>query len=259
MQGYVSCKCFWDRLAKPHPHPASVSSPTPGVLVLDPRASEKVEADHEEWLYDACSHNFMQVAWEDLGDPDEKELLLKALSSARAQVPLIHGIETATQPPAPWSPEQVAAATRELEWLRTEMPPYPVHEVRDPATDELLAETTSDAVYVTTGEGTQLGLNSDGIWMTRRGQSVWTTKTLTQEELPDGTFKLTPAGGSTVVSSAAFTPYEAENPEKHRPTPRVVEHRTAQRRASTLERHLEPLEKLLKAARKTKHAIIWLA
>ena len=258
MQGYVSCKCFWDRLAKPHPHPPSLHQPAPGVLVLDAKASPKVQSDHEEWLYDACGHHFMQVAWEDMGQADEKPLVLAALKGARDRVPLIHEVSTQDQPPAPWTPEQVAAATLELEWLRSDLPPFAVYEVRDAATDELLTETTVDSVYVTTGEGTQLGVNDRGIWMTRRGKELWSTKSLQQEERSDGTFKLTPEGGATVESSGAFTPYDAENPDRHRPTPRLVEHRTVMRRASSLERHLEPLEKLLKAARKTKHSIVWI-
>ena len=258
MQGFVSCNCFWARLAKPHPHPASIQQPAPGVLALDPKASPKVQEDHEEWLYDACSHPFMQVAWEDLGERDEKPMLLAALRNAGGKLPLISAISEAEEPPAPWSPEQVLAAAAELEWMRRELPPFPVHEVRDAASGEVIADTVDNEVHVTTGEGLQLGFDARGIWMTRRGTSVFTTRLLEQEEQPDGTYRLTPEGGAPVTISAAFTPYEAENPERHRPTPRRVTHATVTRPVQTVERHLEPLDKLLRAGRKLKHSIVWI-
>jgi hypothetical protein len=126
VQGYVSCSCYWNGLAKPHPHPASLVQPAAGVLAIDSKASENVREEHDEWLYDACSHSFMQVAWEDLGDPHEKQTLLAALAGGGDRVSLLLAISRAADPPPPWNPETVQQATRELEWLRSSLPPFPV-------------------------------------------------------------------------------------------------------------------------------------
>jgi hypothetical protein len=258
VQGYVSCMCFWNKLSKPHPHPANLSQPAPGVLLLDGKASEKVREDHEEWLYDACSHSFMQVAWEDLGEPREKPILLAALGTSAAKVPHLTEINRAEKPPAPWAPDTVQLAIGELAWLRGGLPPFTVHEVRDANTKEMLVETVHDEIYCTTGEGLQLGVEPDGVYIERRGARVFTTKTLQQEELPDGTYRLTPEGGAPVNASAAFVPYDSENPDRHRRTPKHVIHVTTHRTAEALEKHLEPLDKLLRAAKKLNHSIVWI-
>jgi hypothetical protein len=257
VQGYVSCACFRLKKAKPHPHAVYLQEPLPGLLVLNDKAGTKAQADHEEWLYDACSHEFMQVGWEQFDSEDQLALFATALSPVSEKVPLLSGWAEGKGPPPAWDAATVEQARAEIDWVRASLPAFEVLQVKDIDSGEVLVETVKETTYCYCGDGSLLIVGQRGMALVRHAKTLFETQQLVQEELPDGTYRLTPEGGAAQISEAAFVPYDAENPDRRRPTPRRVRFAPASFGAQELEGLLRPLANLVKAAQATGNVIIW--
>ncbi|MBI4859067.1 MAG: hypothetical protein HY815_02155 [Candidatus Riflebacteria bacterium] len=257
MEGYVGCRCYWQKKAKPHPHPQALNDRTPGILELDPKASEKVREAHDDWLFDACPHEFMQLASEELGQAGDLELLATAISHVSGRTPSLHRWAGAPPSTSVWSPEHASLVKAEIDWLRTPEFSFEALTVEDGQTREILYETVQERVYCYCGDGSRLGVGPGGMWLDRQGRSVFVTRELAQEELPDGTYRLTPEGGEPLISSAAFLPYDAENPDRRRATPARARFVARSRSSGALEGILGALDRLVKASKRTGHPVIW--
>jgi hypothetical protein len=262
MEGAVSCTCFRDGIAAPHPFPKLVYQPVPGLFVLPPDSSDEAREAHEDWLVNGCPHAMMQLVSETLWDEAQHDLLTGALSnldgtSRRAVAPLVELLE-ANRPPAPWPPDRVRLLEEALRWVRANVTGVDVHQVVDEVTGEVLHHTAANRDYCYTGEGHRLGVAHDGIFVARRDIKVLVARRLLQKETEDGRYELTDAAeGKGIRTSAAFLPYDAENPDRHRTLPAAVVHATLRRPADDRVEALAPLGRLSAASRKTGHAILW--
>jgi hypothetical protein len=257
VQGYVSCACFRLKKAKPHPHAVYLHEPQPGLLLLNEKAGTKAQSDHEEWLYDACSHEFMQVGWEDFDSEDQLAIFATALAPVADKVPLLSAWATGKSQPQSWDTATVERVAQEIAWIRKELPEFEVLQVTDIDRGEVLVETVQETTYCFCGDGSQLLVGRRGMSLVRHNKTLFETQQLAQEELQDGTYRLTPEGGQPQISEAAFVPYDAENPDHRRPTPRRVAFTAARCGSQTLEPVLKPLSNLVKAAQSTQNVIVW--
>lgn len=259
MEAFVSCTCRRQGTARPHPHANFVEESAPGVIRLSPRATEAMVEAHEEWLSAACSHSLMQEAYAFVHGLDAQSLIqaLFQPGGPAAGATTLAAVLLAEGDPPSTSPEQAASLIAEIEGLRTSLEHLKMHQVVDARTDEVLFETPGLAVYSYMGDGSRLEVGPEGIRMVRGEKVLFTTRSLAQEEAPDGATKLTPAGGAAVKSHGAFMPYDAENPENPREMPSTVEHQEKEVGFPAVEPYLEPVLQLARASLRTGNHIVW--
>lgn len=259
MEAFVSCTCRRQGTAKPHPHAPFLEEPAPGILKLNGKATAAMSEAHEEWLDEACSHSLMQDTYGFVYGLDALSLIqaLFQPGGPAGGATTLAAILNAEGDPPPTSPDDAKKLLAEIEELKTTLATFMMHQVVDPSTGEVLFETPGTAVYSYMGDGSRLEVGPDGMRLMRGEKVVFTTRSLDQEESPEGASNLTPAGGTAVLCHGAFMPYDAENPQNPREMPVRVEHQEREVGFSSVEDYLEPVVELARASLRTGNHIVW--